>query len=83
MDRFGVETYTRSDGYPIIDATHVALSTTRQFLEQNTSVCLRHISGKLCRSSPVPQVSRVIFVVFSKKDEQVYRGVVAEYFPAS
>ncbi len=27
------------------------------------------------------QVSRVIFVVFSKKDEEVYHAVVPEYFP--
>lgn len=29
---------TWTDGYPIKDATHIALETTRQFLEQDDTV---------------------------------------------
>ncbi|KIR27110.1 LRP16 family protein [Cryptococcus deuterogattii LA55] len=50
-------------GYPIRDATHIALETTRQFLEQDDTI------------------TRVIYVVFSKRDEDVYREIVPEYFP--
>ncbi|WWD16423.1 hypothetical protein CI109_100849 [Kwoniella shandongensis] len=50
-------------GYPIIDATHVALETTRKFLESDNNI------------------TRVIYVVFSAKDEKVYRSLVSEYFP--
>jgi hypothetical protein len=28
------------DGYPIVDATRIALETTRQFLEKDQTVCL-------------------------------------------
>lgn len=50
-------------GYPIKDATHIALETTRQFLEQDDSI------------------TRVIYVVFSKRDEDVYREIIPQYFP--
>ncbi|OXG10279.1 LRP16 family protein [Cryptococcus neoformans Tu259-1] len=50
-------------GYPIKDATHIALETTRQFLEQDDTI------------------TRVIYVVFSKRDEDVYREIVPQYFP--
>ncbi|KAE8540616.1 hypothetical protein D1P53_002979 [Cryptococcus gattii VGV] len=50
-------------GYPIRDATDIALETTRQFLEQDNTI------------------TRVIYVVFSKRDEDVYREIVPEYFP--
>ncbi|KIR76655.1 LRP16 family protein [Cryptococcus gattii EJB2] len=50
-------------GYPIKDATHIALETTRQFLEQDNTI------------------TRVIYVVFSKRDEDVHREIVPQYFP--
>ncbi|RSH84692.1 uncharacterized protein EHS24_006216 [Apiotrichum porosum] len=50
-------------GYPIEDATRIALETTRRFLESNENV------------------SRVIYVVFSERDEDVYDQLAPEYFP--
>ncbi|WWC88075.1 uncharacterized protein L201_002979 [Kwoniella dendrophila CBS 6074] len=50
-------------GYPIKDATEIAIKTTRKFLENDQSV------------------TRVIYVVFSKKDEEVYKSVIPNYFP--
>ncbi|CAG7851306.1 O-acetyl-ADP-ribose deacetylase MACROD1; AltName: Full=MACRO domain-containing protein 1; AltName: Full=Protein LRP16; AltName: Full=[Protein ADP-ribosylglutamate] hydrolase; Flags: Fragment [Serendipita indica DSM 11827] len=44
-------------GYPIVDATHIALQTTREILEKESS------SG----------IERVIFVVWSDKDKHVYQ----------
>ncbi|RSH94778.1 hypothetical protein EHS25_004584 [Saitozyma podzolica] len=50
-------------GYPIRDATHVALDTVRQFLETDR------------------RITRVIFVVFSERDRNVYQGIMPLYFP--
>lgn len=36
----GREANEKTDGYPIKDATHIALETTRQFLEQDNTVRL-------------------------------------------
>ncbi|KAF5382197.1 hypothetical protein D9615_004251 [Tricholomella constricta] len=52
-------------GYPIDDATHIALGEVRQFLE----------------SEKASKVERVIFVVWSNKDRDVYRSLIPEYFP--
>ncbi|WRT65780.1 uncharacterized protein IL334_002729 [Kwoniella shivajii] len=52
-------------GYPIKDATRIALDTTRRFLENDDTV------------------TRVIYVVFSAKDEEVYKSLAPEYFPPS
>nr|ODN90325.1 LRP16 family protein [Cryptococcus depauperatus CBS 7855] len=52
-------------GYPIREATHVALSATRAFLEKDTSI------------------SRVIYVVFSQRDQDVYQELAPIYFPGS
>lgn len=54
-------------GYPIVDATHIALQTTREILEKESS------SG----------IERVIFVVWSDKDKHVYQTLLPEYFPES
>ncbi|KAH9838333.1 A1pp-domain-containing protein [Rhodofomes roseus] len=54
-------------GYPIVDATHIALDTVRQFLDSE--------SGKI--------LERVIFVVWSDKDKGVYEDLIPQYFPAS
>lgn len=52
-------------GYPIEDATHIALDTVRQFLDSP--------SGE--------EFDRVIFVVFSDKDKRVYEDLIPLYFP--
>ncbi|WVQ93506.1 hypothetical protein IAU59_000580 [Kwoniella sp. CBS 9459] len=50
-------------GYPIKDATAIALETTRKYLEKDESI------------------TRVIYVVFSARDEDVYRNLIGYYFP--
>jgi len=51
-------------GYPIVDATHIALDTVRRFCDSDNG-------GKL---------DRVIFVVWSNKDKEVYETLIPEYF---
>ena len=74
------------DGYPIEDATEVAVQTVRRFLEQDTSVSSARPSSDGLRTrraalAKIHQISRVVFVVFSAKDERVYRTVAPAYFP--
>ncbi|TFK21171.1 A1pp-domain-containing protein [Coprinopsis marcescibilis] len=52
-------------GYPIEDATHIALKTTREFLEKPEA----------------DKIERVIFVVWSDKDKEVYQELLPQYFP--
>ncbi|TFK98625.1 A1pp-domain-containing protein [Pterulicium gracile] len=52
-------------GYPIADATHIAIDAVRSF----------------CESSDQKQLERVIFVVWSDKDKHVYEQLLPEYFP--
>ncbi|GLB40554.1 putative A1pp-domain-containing protein [Lyophyllum shimeji] len=52
-------------GYPIEDATHIALGTVRQFIE----------------SERASKLERSIFVVWSDKDREVYERLIPEYFP--
>ncbi|KAI0042869.1 macro domain-like protein [Auriscalpium vulgare] len=52
-------------GYPIEDATHIALAEVRQFLESE--------QGK--------DLERVVFVVFDEEDEEVYEELIPLYFP--
>ncbi|KAJ7104264.1 A1pp-domain-containing protein [Mycena belliarum] len=54
-------------GYPIEDATHLALDLVRRFCELD-------VGSKL---------DRVIFVVWSNKDKEVYETLIPEYFPPS
>ncbi|KAF7327796.1 Macro domain-containing protein [Mycena kentingensis (nom. inval.)] len=54
-------------GYPIVDATHIALDTVRQF----------------CESEDGSKLDRIIFVVWSNKDKDVYETLIPEYFPRS
>ncbi|KAH9928710.1 A1pp-domain-containing protein, partial [Fomitopsis serialis] len=54
-------------GYPIEDATHIALDTVRQFLDSDEGESLH----------------RVIFVVWSDKDKGVYEDLIPQYFPES
>jgi len=51
--------------YPIVDATRIALNTTRTFLESEAG----------------NKLERVIFVVWSNKDKEVYESLIPEYFP--
>jgi len=53
-------------GYPIEDATHIALDLVRRF----------------CESEVGNKLDRVIFVVWSNKDKEVYETLIPEYFPA-
>ncbi|TCD67160.1 hypothetical protein EIP91_000445 [Steccherinum ochraceum] len=53
-------------GYPIEDATHIALEVVRRFLEEDDK------ENKL---------DRVIFVVWSNKDRDVYKSLLPLYFP--
>ncbi|ESK90842.1 macro domain-containing protein [Moniliophthora roreri MCA 2997] len=52
-------------GYPITDATHIALRQVREFYETEEG----------------DKLDRVIFVVFSDKDKDVYENLIPEYFP--
>ncbi|KAI0067206.1 A1pp-domain-containing protein [Artomyces pyxidatus] len=52
-------------GYPIDDATHIALSETTKFLQSEAGRGLE----------------RVVFVVFSAEDETVYHDLLPLYFP--
>jgi len=52
-------------GYPIEDATHIALDTTRLFLDTPDG----------------DKLDRVIFVVWSDRDRDVYRDLIPYYFP--
>ncbi|KAF9513921.1 hypothetical protein BS47DRAFT_912331 [Hydnum rufescens UP504] len=54
-------------GYPIEEATKIALEQTRSFLETPEG----------------QNFQRVIFVVFSEEDFAVYRDALPEYFPPS
>ena len=53
-------------------------------LPANSASSLREIrseGGRIPKSIADVQVSRVIFVVFSARDEDVYRSIAPEYFP--
>ncbi|KNZ72151.1 MACRO domain-containing protein 2 [Termitomyces sp. J132] len=52
-------------GYPIVDATRVALDQVRRFVE----------------SEPGKTLERVVFVVWGNKDLEAYESLVPEYFP--
>ncbi|KAK0211081.1 A1pp-domain-containing protein [Desarmillaria ectypa] len=54
-------------GYPIEDATHIALKEVRQFVT----------------TEPGSTLERVIFVVWSNKDRDVYQELLPGYFPPS
>ncbi|CAA7265583.1 unnamed protein product [Cyclocybe aegerita] len=51
--------------YPIVDATRIALDTVRTFIESEEGA----------------KIERVIFVVWSNKDKEVYESLIPEYFP--
>jgi len=54
-------------GYPIEDATHIALDEVR----------------KCCDSVTGDKLERIIFVVYNEKDKKVYESLIPEYFPPS
>ncbi|KAI9592436.1 A1pp-domain-containing protein [Syncephalis fuscata] len=55
-------------GYPILPATHVALNTVRQWIQETGNRDL---------------VDRIIFCVFSSRDHNVYLEQIPKYFPPS
>ncbi|KIK70095.1 hypothetical protein GYMLUDRAFT_236526 [Collybiopsis luxurians FD-317 M1] len=67
-------------GYPIEDATHIALNVIRKHFEAESDV-----EGMFkVRSSGHPSyamLDRAIFVVWSDKDKSVYESLIPEYFP--
>ncbi|KAJ4468741.1 hypothetical protein J3R30DRAFT_3553765 [Lentinula aciculospora] len=56
-------------GYPIDDATHIALNVLRKHFELEGESTFK--------------LNRVIFVVWSDKDKSVYESLIPEYFPPS
>ncbi|GJE99917.1 A1pp-domain-containing protein [Phanerochaete sordida] len=52
-------------GYPVEDATHVALDEVRNFLTSETG----------------SQIERVIFVVWSDHDKEIYEDILPLYYP--
>ncbi|KAL5504426.1 hypothetical protein ACEPAH_8501 [Sanghuangporus vaninii] len=54
-------------GYPIEDATQIALEETRKLLDSDDGT----------------KLDRVIFTVFSDEDKRVYETLIPEYFPVS
>ncbi|KAK9333965.1 A1pp-domain-containing protein [Lipomyces starkeyi] len=54
-------------GFPITEASAVALNSVRQFLQSAEGMTLE----------------RVIFVLFAGEDEKVYRKTIPKYFPPS
>jgi len=52
-------------GYPVVDATHVALAETRGFLDSNEG----------------SKINRVVFTVFSDEDLDIYENLLPTYFP--
>ncbi|RXW22829.1 hypothetical protein EST38_g3003 [Candolleomyces aberdarensis] len=52
-------------GYPIEDATHIALQVARDF----------------CDSEDGDKLDRIILVVWSNRDKGVYEALIPEYFP--
>uniref|UniRef100_A0A915K0S3 Macro domain-containing protein n=1 Tax=Romanomermis culicivorax TaxID=13658 RepID=A0A915K0S3_ROMCU len=53
-------------GYPIVDATHVALKAVRNWLERNNNA---------------EKIDRIIFCVFLDKDKYMYEQIAQLYFP--
>ena len=53
-------------GYPIKPATHIALRVVREFLEDPANLA---------------KTDRIIFVVFERRDVEVYRNLARFYFP--
>jgi O-acetyl-ADP-ribose deacetylase (regulator of RNase III) len=53
-------------GYPIRPATHIALETVREFLDSEENR---------------EKTDRIVFVVFERRDQDVYYEIIPEYFP--
>lgn len=67
-----------ADGYPIEDATEVAIETTKDFLEKDDKV-----SWVPPRMSADGQVKQVVFCVFSAEDEDVYKKLIKGIVPTN
>ncbi|KAF8737597.1 hypothetical protein AX14_012596 [Amanita brunnescens Koide BX004] len=52
-------------GYPIVDATRIALSEARKFSESEAGA----------------KLDKIIFVVWGENDNEVYKALIPEYFP--
>jgi O-acetyl-ADP-ribose deacetylase (regulator of RNase III) len=79
----------RADGYPIEDATHVALSAVKEFLSGPQGKTVRRLMSLLSASETADrpralprstQLEKVIFCVFSDKDKAVYEKIWPTYF---
>lgn len=66
-----------SDGYPIEDATEIAIETTKDFLEKDDKVS----STGVVQTDR--QVKQVVFCVFSPEDEEVYKKLVKSIVPTN
>jgi hypothetical protein len=80
------------DGYPLSPATSIALSTVRDYLVSPSGESVSAFSSPPM-SLPLPpyprsnvsfvweQLDRVIFVVFSQRDFDLYSSLIPLYFP--
>ena len=80
-------------GFPNVDAAHIALATTRNWLEMEDNadkVCIimgedhvYRIMHTTCIAglSFILQVDRIIFCVFLKQDFEIYKKLLQCYFP--
>ncbi|PPQ65299.1 hypothetical protein CVT26_000259 [Gymnopilus dilepis] len=66
--------------YPITAATRIALRTVREFLESGEGDEVS-VGTLVLVYSNFQQLDRVIFVVWSNKDKEVYQTLIPEYFP--
>ncbi|EJT48402.1 hypothetical protein A1Q2_06526 [Trichosporon asahii var. asahii CBS 8904] len=64
-------------GYPIEDATEIAIETTKDFLEKDDKVS----STGVVQTDR--QVKQVVFCVFSPEDEEVYKKLVKSIVPTN
>ncbi|KAH6913279.1 Macrod2 protein [Coprinopsis sp. MPI-PUGE-AT-0042] len=70
-------------GYPVRDATHVALRTVREFLEKSEADKVGFQTLGSTVSDDAIQLEKVIFVIFLDKDVGVYNDLIPQYFPPS
>jgi O-acetyl-ADP-ribose deacetylase len=83
---YGRLTIHLNDRYPIREATQVAAETIRKWLDspvspEASSLPNSSIVCSCCRVWADHQMERVIFCVFSGRDEEVYNDIVPNYFP--
>ena len=71
-------------GYPVKDATHIALDATRLFLDtpDGDKVVDRRFLDSAEGTDLLFELDRVIFVVWSNKDRDIYRFAHDTWLPA-